>query len=151
MTFRTERPFFPYREPEEPKDPANGYHGRRTLRVFFAGTERVQGVIGNTVWSANVAWSNPLPEGRRSELIETLGLEDQQVPRNVRLTVFEDPSSPRAGKEEVYFEASPEQSNVVRPDRHMVTASIWIPGDVLAVGLGIGLIVLVNRIARKRA
>jgi hypothetical protein len=45
-----------------------------------------------------------------------------------RLTVFEDRSSPRPGREEVYFRTAADQSVVTRPDR-VIWRLIWIPID----------------------
>jgi hypothetical protein len=155
MTFRTERPFFPYREPEEPKEAeatataaatateqkrgpqghepkVRDYHRGRLLRVFFIGEQRVEGTLGNDSWTAGMPWFNDLSAAQRAELLESLGL-----------TVFEDSSSPRPGREEVYFRAAADQSVVIRPDR-VLRRPIWIPIDVVLLGL-IGVAVVLWR------
>ena len=47
MSFKTEKPFYPYREPEAQKDkkPANG-DSTRLLRVFVIARERFGGTLG---------------------------------------------------------------------------------------------------------
>lgn len=75
MSFRTERPFFPYREPEEAKAPTSRRDPERLLRVFFIGEKRMRGLLGTTAWSARVPYSNPLDESQRTELVKSLGLE----------------------------------------------------------------------------
>lgn len=155
MTFRTERPFFPYREPEEPKEVEAAaaatkqkqkvpIHQRgRLLRVFFIGDQRVEGMLGNDKWTAGMPWSNVLSDAQRTDLIERLGLPDNELPARPRLTVFEDLSSPRPGREEVYFRTAADQSVVTRPDR-VLRRPIWIPIDVVLLGL-IGLAVVLWR------
>jgi Uncharacterized protein conserved in bacteria (DUF2330) len=135
MSFRTDRPFFPYREPEESKEKDAPHRGMRLLRVFFVGDQRVQASLGNAMWPARVPWSNTLGEPQRAELAKAVGLETTALPASARLTVFEDASSPRAGKEEVYFEPSTDQSIVEPPPREMIGATVWIPIDVVLVGV----------------
>lgn len=135
MSFRTDRPFFPYREPEETKEPDAPYRGMRLLRVFFVGDQRMQASLGNTAWPARVPWSNTLDEAKRTELAKAVGLETEALPASARLTVFEDASSPRAGKEEVYFELSTDQAIVEPPPRQVISGTIWIPIDIVLVGI----------------
>ncbi len=49
LTFTTDRPFFPYREPSDQREnlPADMKASKRLLRVFFFGTERVDGTLGS--------------------------------------------------------------------------------------------------------
>jgi hypothetical protein len=146
MSFRTERPFFPYREPKEAKDPPSAHPRERLLRVFFVGDKRMRGVLGTTEWSARVPFSQPLDETKRAEVIKALGLED--VPANARLTVFDDPSSPRLDNGEVFFEEASDQSHVTPPPRKVYTR-IWIPGDVVViVVVMIAILVLFRRKSR---
>src|SRR6185369_11208090 len=57
MSFRTEAPFFPYREPEGA--PAGG---RRKFVVYFLGDTRVEGKIERSGrWMAGTAVSRDLP------------------------------------------------------------------------------------------
>jgi len=134
MSFRTEKPFFPYREPEAPKDSAVNTGRPRLLRVFFVGDQRVQGMVGASPWAARSPWSNSLDENRRSQLMKSLAMEDSKSSTPMRLTVFEDWSSPRAGGDEVYFTPSADQSNIVPPDR-VLRSTIWIPIDIVVIGI----------------
>lgn len=148
MSFRTDRPFFPYREPAESKDTKN-HPGHRLLRVFFVGTQRVQGMLGEALWSANVRWSNALAEARQAELMTDLGLPPDTLSAGARLTVFDDTSSPRQGSDEVWFEPSASQDNILPPDR-VERYRIWIPLDAVVLGiLLIGLLVYANRRSKK--
>jgi hypothetical protein len=67
MTFTTDRPFYPYREPADqretvqanlPADPGN-----RTLRVFFLAPGRFDGAVGEAglPWPGKPRWSSHLP------------------------------------------------------------------------------------------
>lgn len=134
MSFRTEKPFFPYREPEAPKDSAINDGRPRLLRVFFVSDQRVQGMVGASPWAARSPWSNSLDENRRSQLLKSLALEDSKSSPPMRLTVFEDWSSPRAGGDEVHFTPSSDQSNITPPDR-VLRSTIWIPGDIVVIGI----------------
>jgi len=146
MSFRTDRPFFPYREPEETKEPDAPYRGMRLLRVFFVCDQRMKASLGNDTWPARVPWSNTLDDPQRAELAKAVGLDPASLPTSARLTVFEDASSPRAGKEEVYFEPSTDQSIVEPPPREVISGTIWIPIDVVVVGvLVIGVLIFILR------
>jgi hypothetical protein len=134
MSFRTEKPFFPYREPEAPKDSAVNIGRPRLLRVFFVSDQRVQGMVGASPWAARSPWSNSLDENRPSQLMKSLAMEDSKSSTPMRLTVFEDWSSPRAGGDEVYFTPSSDQSNIVPPDR-VLRSTIWIPIDIVVIGI----------------
>jgi hypothetical protein len=84
MTFRTERPFFPYREPEETKDTETAHPRGRLLRVFFIGDQRVEGMLGNDRWTVGVPWSNALSDAQRAEVIERLELRHDELPAQAR-------------------------------------------------------------------
>lgn len=101
MTFTTDRPFFPYREPASQRE--NTSTGR-SLRIFFLGPERVAGTIGEgTPWPSDVMWS---------ETIDT-NLGGIPLPAGTRLTRFDDTSSPRPGSDDLFFARSADQSEVI--------------------------------------
>jgi hypothetical protein len=150
MSFRTEKPFFPYREPETPKESTVNIGRPRLLRVFFVSDQRVEGKVGNSPWAARSPWSNSLDENRRSQLLKSLALDDSQSSSPARLTVFEDWSSPRAGGDEVYFTPSSDQSNIVPPDR-VLRSTIWIPGDAVVIGIiFVAMVTIMIRKGRKQ-
>ena len=101
MTFTTDRPFFPYREPASQRD--NKPASNRSLRIFFLGPERVEGTIGaDGKWPADLIWSERLKFD--------IGLP---MPANTRLTRFDDFSSPRPGTDDLFFAAAQDQREVV--------------------------------------
>jgi uncharacterized protein DUF2330 len=148
MSFHTDRPFFPYREPKDNGAATQSRRANRVLRVYFVGQERVHGLRGNSEWSAQASWSGALDEPKLANLAKTCALEIGQLPSKARLTVFEDPSSPRLGSEEVWFEPNADQSKIEPPARTMRTW-IWIPSDVAVVGFII--LATIGYQVRKRA
>ena len=125
MSFKTEKPFYPYREPEsEPGTQPSGES--RLLRVFVAAQGRYAGKLGDgsKVWPGNTVWAGPVQEVgwavlQKAKLID--GPKDGEPIASPKatdgwwLTEFEDRSSPRPGTDEVYFEPGADQSLVARP------------------------------------
>lgn len=114
MSFTTDKPFYPYREPEDQRGPEAGV-AKRLLRVYFIGSERVEGTIGEAgEWKATVPWSKTIPDGDRTVLLGKLKLEGESVPANWWLTEFEDRSSPRPGTDDVFFHTAKDQKTSER-------------------------------------
>ena len=177
MSFKTDRPFFPYREPEGKPEKANAENKRldekgdmprlwhidekgnkqwndaRTLRVFFVSDTRMDGKLGNAAWHARVPWSNELTDEQRKQLVKETGVPDDELPAKAWLTTFEDRASPRPGKEEVYFDPALVRTPIVPPP-FIHYNEVWIPIDcVLFVGIFVvlGIIMIAARIMRKKA
>jgi hypothetical protein len=134
LTFKTEQPFYPYREPELP--PATALDlPPRMLRVFFIANERYTGRIGDTPWNASTLFSAPLE--LPSELWSSKGTN--------RTTVFIDDISPRIARDEVTFVPHTDQQIVKQPpvvvDR---PRKITIPLE------GIGLLLIVAFLIIRR-
>lgn len=110
MTFKTETPFYPYREPEAPKmEPRPGwYPSSRFLRVFFLASKRVNATLGtgNTSWVAGMPWSDKLNASQMEAVAAKLKVDPAALKNANWLTEFEDRSSPRQGTDEVYFKAN---------------------------------------------
>lgn len=126
MSFQTERPFYPYREPLAAPSPPDA--GKRLLRVFVASSSRVAGTLGDgakawpgqTVWAGSVAqesWGVIFNRARLtpSEPSDGGAVVMPQPGAGWWLTEFEDRSSPRPGTDEVYFAPSTDASPVERP------------------------------------
>jgi hypothetical protein len=115
MTFKTDRPFFPYREPES--QASAGPAPSRLLRVYFVGDQRMQGTLGEkgNAWPGTVAWANRLEGSDRDKLLALLKLSAQTPPASWWLTEFEDRSSPRPGTDDVFFAPAADQTPVERP------------------------------------
>ena len=131
MSFATDKPFFPYREPEVKDKKQND--GSRLLRVLFVSTERMNANLGNAKWHADVPWSDQLTDEQRTQLARETGVAEDEIPAKAWLTTFEDRASPRPGTEEVYFVPSPNQTPI-RPE-WIHYNDVWIPLDVVLFGL----------------
>jgi hypothetical protein len=118
LSFPTESPFYPYREPEDMRTSPPA--GPRTLRVFFLGDARHDGSLGRGGrWAGRTVWANACPESTMRSVASGLGLGAAEAEaigsRAWFLTEFEDESSPRPGTSEVFFSRAGDQSTVERP------------------------------------
>lgn len=112
MSFTTDRPFFPYREPASQKDVPYGSRVR-SLRVFFLGPERVRGLIGaSTSWPGFLEWSNTLYHTTREEVARRTGIS---IPETTRLTAFIDTSVVRDGDGDLFFVRDADQRAFAQP------------------------------------
>ena len=119
MSFLTERPFYPYREPAG-NSSAESPPTERLLRVYVVTDGRQSATIGaDRNWHADTVWSGPLPEATTAEVMSKLGdpvsakFEDRDSA--YWLTEFEDHASPRPGFDELYFAKSNDQTPLERP------------------------------------
>jgi Uncharacterized protein conserved in bacteria (DUF2330) len=163
MTFQTERPFFPYREPAGqgaapglPSLPAGRQtraEPRRLLRVFFLADKRFQGTLGEKgeAWPGLVAWANKVPADDREKVLKLLKLPAETPPASWWLTEFEDHSSPRPGTADVYFSASEDQTTVERPP-HIKYVGSRVPDCLMCYALAAYMLLpcLVRHARRKR-
>jgi hypothetical protein len=153
MTFHTEHPFYPYREPPGAPPVMSGPSPGRLLRVYFVTDERVKGTVGEggRLWgevaNARVVWSDRLVDANRESLLRQLKMSEETAPATWRVTEFEDRSSPRPGGEDVYFAHDDNQSQVERPPI-VQYVSTHLPGCVMCYALA--LYVLVPRLLRLR-
>jgi Uncharacterized protein conserved in bacteria (DUF2330) len=131
MTFSTDAPFFPYREPYDQRIDAAG---PRSLRVYLVAGRRMTGSLG----LAGGAWPGEVEYARPLERIVPLSraLPGEVLPSAAWLTVFLDASSPRAGSDDVYFAPSPSDGELRRPPRVIVRdRTMLVPVDVLGLAL----------------
>lgn len=151
MTFKTDRPFYPYREPADQR--GEGKPGRsRLLRLYVLADKRMEARIGDTnVRPAKTIWANTLPNHDAGSLNRMLLEHDKSsVPiltaANLFLTEFEDHSSPRPGTDELYLHQSDEQDSVERPPIIRTTVRkiyspdlhkwpFWLSGSGIFLGL----------------
>src|SRR5262249_46168799 len=96
MSFHTDKPFFPYREPA---DTSEGQRDRRLLRLFVLSGQRMQGELDEhgTPWPGKAVWANSLGADQRQKLGRLVDAPVVPLPKGAWLTVFEDDSSPRPG------------------------------------------------------
>src|SRR5439155_5528545 len=95
MSFVTDRPFFPYREPASQRRLTSETYSSRALHIWFLGPERVEGTIGDgTFWPGILLRSDALPEALRNGVAHAAQLA---LPPAIRMTAFIDQSTIRAG------------------------------------------------------
>jgi hypothetical protein len=135
MSFKADRPFYPYREPQTEASAPRGES--RLLRVFFAAKNRYAGKLGDGAkpWPGQTVWVGPVDTGRWNGVyfhVEPLGGKNDNPRMNLPdeafgywLTEFEDRSSPRPGTDEVYFEPAADQTPVERPP-NIVTKTLIV-------------------------
>lgn len=146
LTFSTDRPLYPYREPEDARAPTSEPPPRH-LRVFLVAPERLQGTLGEAgAWPATLRYASPNPA-----LATAMGEAVPALPAgSLWLHAFDDRSSPRPGTDEVFFARDPAQAPKLPPARVVVIPrEVPIPIDLLvAVAAGFALIL---RWRRRRA
>jgi hypothetical protein len=130
MSFATERPFFPYREPRSQRDgsvPAPD----RILRVWFLGPERVSGTVGGVAWSSELLWSS---DPGAAWLRDFEGRARVELPDALRLSAFADSTSPRPGTDDLFFDRAADQRAFVPPPE-VITSVQPIPVPLDVVGM----------------
>ncbi len=111
MSFQTERPFFPYREPASQRS-TEGKRAR-LLRVYFLANARFDGMIGGKdAWPGRTVFSQRIDDEQRLELLKLAHLPIMAGGGGRWLTKFEDHASPRPGTDEVYFARAADQSAI---------------------------------------
>lgn len=115
MSFTTDRPFYPYREPADQRahPPNVGPPAERLLRVFFVSPDGVaHGTLGKDgVWPASRVWADKVS----ADALTAAKLPAGPPAGELTLTEIEDRSSPRPGTDEVYFSKHHDQTPVHRP------------------------------------
>lgn len=132
LSFKTQKPFFPYRVPSDIRvAPENG----SLLRLFFAGTERVTGEFEageNRTWNASAKYSNQ-SEKMTGILKDIAPLSESGTnpPNALWLTAFEDNTWP-GGAEDLYFQPSSTEDAITPPPIIRIkTATHNIPTDLV--------------------
>lgn len=115
MSFQTERPFFPYREPDDQRD-EQAKSVPRLLRVFVAAQGRFAGKLGDgsQAWPGKTVWADAVESQQWKDVFERAKIWARPATEGWWLTEFEDRSTPRPGTDEVYFEPSADTSPVYR-------------------------------------
>jgi hypothetical protein len=151
MSFKTDRPLFPYREPDPKNMVATLGASHRLLRIYFLGESRYRGDLTPEVgWNAKVAWSNKIGSDSRKKTLELLNLPETTGPTDFWLTEFEDDWPYKVAPADVYFTASADQTTVKRPPIIQYVSSAW-PSDLMFCALSIAVIAppLVRRLRRS--
>jgi len=148
MSFKTDRPLFPYREPDS-KSAADALSAKsRLLRIFFLADARYQGDLTKDVaWTGKAAWANELTAQQRKRTLEFLKLPETTGPAQWWLTEFEDNWPYRVAPADVYFSRAANQDTVKRPPIIEYVSSPW-PADITVYA--IALVVILPPLWRRR-
>jgi hypothetical protein len=130
LSFKTDRPLFPYREPD-PGSAAKplGAHDR-LLRIYFLAESRYEGELTReTPWTGKAVWAGKVGDSDHRQLLEALRLPSTTGPKAWYLTEFEDHWPYRAAPADLYFHPSADQGDIRRPavTQYVSTSS---PADV---------------------
>jgi len=115
MSFQTDRPFFPYREPATQRTTPNQ---ERLLRVYVIAEDQVDGRLGEKgAWPGKAVWSNRLETAQLAKVLKVAKLPAMAGGGARWLTEFEDNASPRPGTDEVFFQRAASNQPLERPAR----------------------------------
>ena len=141
MSFKTEKPFFPYREPADQRNDIRSFRQTRLLRIFYISNTPAKATIGGNVEKVDGHHVAANAQHKyRDDMLHLLKLPNNTGPTSWWVTVFEDRSSPRPGLDEVYFAPDgdarqPEASEFARVDVHEGASIYTIMAFLLAPGL----------------
>lgn len=112
ITFKTNRPLFPYREPESDTAKSHLDVSSRLLRIYFIADARYRAEIdGGKKWSGKAVWANDITR-HKSSLLKSLKLPASTGPETWWLTEFEDNWRYQKAAGDVYFSPDPKQSDL---------------------------------------
>jgi hypothetical protein len=152
MSFKTERPLFPYREPDYKSAAKTLTFDKRMLRIYFIAEARYQGELTKeTAWTGKVAWTDKLSADDRKKALEFLNLPATTGPEVWWLTEFEDEWAYRVAPADVVFSRDTDQSTVKRDPIVEYVSSPW-PTDIMIYAFAAFVIVpsLLRRVRRAR-
>jgi hypothetical protein len=146
LTFKTDRPLFPYREPD-PKVAAKTLSARqRLLRIYFVAEARYKG----DPWSGNAVWANTLDDQTRKKMLELLGLPATSIPERCWLTEFEDNWSYTAAPADVIFERDSVQYPIAREPIIEYVSSPWTTDPTVYAMVALVVVPPLVRRSRRR-
>lgn len=103
ISFKTDRPIFPYREPDAKISGDSLGAKNRLLRIYFIADAQYAGKIdGSKSWRGKTVWSGEITEHRKS-LLGKLKLPESTGPAKWWLTVIEDQWPYKKAAGDVYF------------------------------------------------
>lgn len=150
MTFKTDRPLFPYREPESQQAAKSLGATSRLLRIYFLAEVRYKGELTQEQsWSGKVAWANKIGTGDRKKLLDLLKLPETTGPKEWWLTEFEDQWAYAAAPADVYFAPDADQRTLKREPIIEYTSSYW-PTDVTVYAFAAVLLLIPLQSLRRR-
>jgi hypothetical protein len=140
ISFETDRPLFPYREPDSGDSAKELGASHRLLRIYCIAEARYQGELTKEDrWSGRVAWAGKVKESDRNKVLELLNLPAGTGPEEWSMTEFEDNWAYRVAPADVYFSVADDQSPVKRPPiiQYVSTDS---PPDIMGCALAVAMV-----------
>ncbi|HVK09948.1 MAG TPA: DUF2330 domain-containing protein [Gemmataceae bacterium] len=149
LSFKTDRPLFPYREPDPSSAATQLGATRRLLRIYFLADARYRGELTKDVpWTGTVAWAGKLEAADREKVLGMLGLPATSGPAEWYLTEFEHLWPYEAAPADVYFSPDPRQMDARRqPIVQYVSAASRPDGTAFLI---VGALVLLPLVSRWR-
>lgn len=140
ISFKTDRPLFPYREPD-PQQFAKALGARqRLLRIYFLADGRIEaGLTRELPWTGKAVWANRLRPEDRKRVLELLRLPDTAAPDDCWLTEFEDNWPYRPAPADVYFARDTRQDSLKRPPLVRYVSATY-PTDIMSFAI-VGVVV----------
>jgi hypothetical protein len=139
ISFKTDRPLFPYREPDSTASAGNLDLKNRLLRIYFIAETQYEGRIsGSKPWSGKTKWSGDITTHRKS-LLGNLNLPASTGPSKWWLTEIEDQWPYRKAAGDVYFSPVSKQKSIDRStSQHSQTDAsgiLMLAGLIWVIGL----------------
>ena len=154
LSFRTDVPIFPYREPDSTDAVARLHPEARLLRIFFVGTERFTDVLeGKVPWTGQTAWSGPVAASSQDAILAALRIPADTGPAEWWLTEFEDLWPYAQAPSDLTFRPSTDQSRVERTPRVDYYESLpltLLPCGLLLLLFGAPLLMILRLTRRAR-
>lgn len=152
LSFKTDWPLFPYREPDPTQAAAALGARQRLLRIYFLSDARYEGELTKEEpWTGRTVWAGQLNRAQRSRVLELLGLSADTGPAHWWLTEFEDAWPYKPAPADVYFHPAKEQKPV---QREPIIDYVFGPGPVdVSLGALAALVLvtpLLSRLRRRR-
>jgi hypothetical protein len=150
LSFKTDRPLFPYREPDPTSAAKALGASQRLLRIYFLAGARYRGELTKeTPWTGKVAWAGRVSQENRAKVLEQLRLPITTGAAEWWLTEFEDPWPYRAAPADVSFARDADQGEVKRPPVvQYVSAPARPDGGVFVFAAALALLPLLTRLRR---
>ena len=132
ISFATEAPLFPYREPASTAAAKKLGASDRLLRIYLLSDTKMEGRLAKTSpWpTSEVAWAGKVAPEKRGELVAQLGIDAATTPDSWYLTEFEDHWPYADAPGDLYFGKSANQADVRRPPTIEYTSSRTGDGSV---------------------
>lgn len=156
ITFKTDRPLFPYREPDYKNANQTLGVSSRLLRIYFLADARYEGKFSGMnatdkdLWTGRVAWAGKLSDADRKKVLEELKLPETTGPKEWWLTEFEDNWPYKVAPADVYFSRADKQEPLKRePIIRFVSAPFPTDGATYALAAVMTIPPIVLRLRRK--